>query len=118
MSGACCASLAVSIPNGDKHDFKLHGRLFIVHWPVSIPNGDKHDFKRLLEQRRSSGIEVSIPNGDKHDFKPRFLILADHDEAQFQSPMGISMISNVSWNRDDHQESKFQSPMGISMISN
>ena len=60
----------VSIPNGDKHDFKRSTELRYFRFRrVSIPNGDKHDFKQS-----SGGIgvalgSVSIPNGDKHDFK-------------------------------------------------
>ena len=39
--------VVVSIPNGDKHDFKpcLPQMLFPPAGGVSIPNGDKHDFK-------------------------------------------------------------------------
>ena len=84
----------VSIPNGDKHDFKLAdiiskkykksfqspmgismiSNLAIVpetlSEEVSIPNGDKHDFKLCRDWQSRCRIKVSIPNGDKHDFKP------------------------------------------------
>ena len=36
---------------------------------VSIPNGDKHDFKLGIELAAAGDGMVSIPNGDKHDFK-------------------------------------------------
>ena len=84
----------VSIPNGDKHDFKLEQPA--DNHPligVSIPNGDKHDFKLIKSDANVQRRLVSIPNGDKHDFKleaggfPNIRI-------RFQSPMGISMISN------------------------
>ena len=61
----------VSIPNGDKHDFKLKTfRSDQVCVSVSIPNGDKHDFKLYGDTLAGIPIAVSIPNGDKHDFKP------------------------------------------------
>ena len=60
----------VSIPNGDKHDFKPDGGIWQQVWGVvSIPNGDKHDFKPSCTVTRSGDKTVSIPNGDKHDFK-------------------------------------------------
>ena len=59
---------------------------------VSIPNGDKHDFKTFAMDFIPDTYPVSIPNGDKHDFKTY-----DHDDERcagtFQSPMGISTIS-------------------------
>ena len=61
---------------------------------VSIPNGDKHDFKPGPETSRRSNPDVSIPNGDKHDFKPRVGDHVTQNTCRFQSPMGISMISN------------------------
>ena len=88
-------SVLVSIPNGDKHDFKLvAGSEVMGEWKfqspmgismisnvvghprpnthlVSIPNGDKHDFKPTFAHVLRSLAPVSIPNGDKHDFKPR-----------------------------------------------
>ena len=87
-------------------------------WIVSIPNGDKHDFKHgqwiMFELER----EVSIPNGDKHDFKPG-VGRRRTGQAGFQSPMGISMISNPGNFRIAARIiARFQSPMGISMISN
>ena len=36
---------------------------------VSIPNGDKHDFKTQPDDTNHHLAAVSIPNGDKHDFK-------------------------------------------------
>ena len=62
---------------------------------VSIPNGDKHDFKHERSFCLGGKFVVSIPNGDKHDFKhtnPRRC----RAPKKFQSPMGISMISNSS----------------------
>ena len=111
--------LAVSIPNGDKHDFKLHvASLLLASTAVSIPNGDKHDFKpRPPARRRLLRSQVSIPNGDKHDFK-RNDAQAVAELMLFQSPMGISMISNYFLQFFDIGFASFQSPMGISMISN
>ena len=62
---------SVSIPNGDKHDFKTDGIDIELGFGemVSIPNGDKHDFKTFHENHSSQILYVSIPNGDKHDFK-------------------------------------------------
>ena len=40
-----------------------------IYARVSIPNGDKHDFKTLCYFVVAVRLEVSIPNGDKHDFK-------------------------------------------------
>jgi len=60
---------------------------------VSIPNGDKHDFKHAGDGDPFTRCVVSIPNGDKHDFKQRLSPpILEHQP--FQSPMGISMISN------------------------
>ena len=90
----------VSIPNGDKHDFKLSNvaRCRSFTPIVSIPNGDKHDFKPRRVRFVGEYLDVSIPNGDKHDFK-----LCDRSAVVsgpwFQSPMGISMISNWSLNQ-------------------
>ena len=44
---------------------------------VSIPNGDKHDFKLVLPFPPDQFIKVSIPNGDKHDFKLQRLLRAE-----------------------------------------
>jgi len=41
----------------------------LVAAEVSIPNGDKHDFKLLVDGIEVELAAVSIPNGDKHDFK-------------------------------------------------
>ena len=89
-------SRSVSIPNGDKHDFKLLvGTSSPNTSTVSIPNGDKHDFKHTGGRLRHPPVlAVSIPNGDKHDFKPLALSWPPPATAWFQSPMGISMISN------------------------
>ena len=87
----------VSIPNGDKHDFK-HAKgkhPWYGNWPVSIPNGDKHDFKRTRRLVSLRVHRVSIPNGDKHDFK-RSIWVEMTQNPWFQSPMGISMISNIA----------------------
>ena len=61
---------------------------------VSIPNGDKHDFKLVKRQFQCTIDNVSIPNGDKHDFKPTNTVASSYRPQSFQSPMGISMISN------------------------
>jgi len=85
----------VSIPNGDKHDFKLDDP---AQEPgavsVSIPNGDKHDFKLDDPAQEPGAVSVSIPNGDKHDFKRPVIFLVILVFSMFQSPMGISTISN------------------------
>ena len=55
-----CQSVLVSIPNGDKHDFKTEDVTEItINLGVSIPNGDKHDFKTgsiLCRRRRPTGF--------------------------------------------------------------
>ncbi len=71
-----------------------------------------------LRRERSEDSPVSIPNGDKHDFKPPRLGAVVHGRTQFQSPMGISTISNDPHRPEDVLKSEFQSPMGISTISN
>ena len=85
----------VSIPNGDKHDFKPTSSGFrCASQSVSIPNGDKHDFKRTANDPDRPTVAVSIPNGDKHDFKLPDRAVDTPRRREFQSPMGISMISN------------------------
>ena len=44
--------------------------MFVLVFGVSIPNGDKHDFKQFATPDGKAFCFVSIPNGDKHDFKP------------------------------------------------
>ena len=60
---------------------------------VSIPNGDKHDFKIDTFGAVTDVPAVSIPNGDKHDFKNRRQLVGSDYDLLFQSPMGISTIS-------------------------
>ena len=86
--------LPVSIPNGDKHDFKtFHKNHSSQILYVSIPNGDKHDFKTAAILSYSARGCVSIPNGDKHDFKTKNELPELLFRQKFQSPMGISTIS-------------------------
>ena len=104
----------VSIPNGDKHDFKTarseygprgihtfqspmgistiskrkNGPPGATYRSVSIPNGDKHDFKTHPHQSALGQCEVSIPNGDKHDFKTASPLDATHLVVSFNPQWG------------------------------
>ena len=56
--------MGISMISNSSRSFSKLG--FIL---VSIPNGDKHDFKLVGDIDGNCISQVSIPNGDKHDFK-------------------------------------------------
>ena len=87
----------VSIPNGDKHDFKTGkvglclGAFPLFQSPMGISTISKPTLKGLGRQY----AYVSIPNGDKHDFKTTRSEWKRGKDCKFQSPMGISTISKL-----------------------